>query len=89
MSRIILEDIPTYAFNLNNINISKNSSVYNNDYMRNRIENLPLIGMNFPLDLDEYNELRRYNRGLKMIDEENDNNNDGQDLTPISQQIFN
>jgi len=75
LRRIILEDIPTYAFNLNNINISKNSSVYNNDYMRNRIENLPLIGMNFPLDLDEYNELRRYNRGFKMIDEENDNNN--------------
>ena len=72
LRRIILEDIPTYALNINNINITKNSSVYNNDYMRNRIENLPLIGVNFPLDLEEYNNLRNYTRGVKLVDQEND-----------------
>ena len=63
LRRTILEDIPSYGFNVNNINITKNSSVYNNDYMRNRIENFPLIDVNFPLNLDEYNELRKYTRG--------------------------
>jgi DNA-directed RNA polymerase subunit L len=39
--------------------------------MRNRIENFPLIGINFPLDLDEYNKLREYTRGNKPnMDEE-------------------
>jgi DNA-directed RNA polymerase subunit L len=71
LRRTILEDIPSYGFNVNNINITKNSSVYNNDYMRNRIENFPLIGINFPLDLDEYNKLREYTRGNKPnMDEE-------------------
>lgn len=63
LRRTILEDIPSYGFNVNNINITKNSSVYNNDYMRNRIENFPLIGVKFPLNLDEYNKLRKYTRG--------------------------
>ena len=63
LRRVMLEDIPSLAFNKDNIDISKNTSVYNNDYMRNRLENLPLIDVNFPLDLDEYNELRRYTRG--------------------------
>ena len=71
--RVILEDIPSNAFNINKINITKNSSVYNNDYMCNRIENLPLIGVNYPLDLDEYNKLRKYKRGTKL-DEDDDNN---------------
>ena len=74
--RVILEDIPSVAFNVNKINISKNSSIYNNDYMSNRIENLPLIGINFPLDLDEYNNLRKYYRGFKLLndDKEDDEN---------------
>lgn len=63
LRRTLLEDIPSYGFNVDNINITKNGSVYNNDYMRNRIENLPLIGIDFPLNLDEYNELRNYTRG--------------------------
>ena len=67
-----MEDIPSFAFNKDNINISKNSSVYNNDYMRNRLENLPLIDVNFKLDLDEYNILRKYIRGRKAFEEYTD-----------------
>lgn len=76
LRRVILEDIPSYAFNVDNISISKNSSVYNNDYMRNRIENLPLINVNFPLDLDEYNTLRKYTRGRKAFEEHREEKND-------------
>jgi len=69
LRRIILEDIPSFAFNKDNIDITKNTSVYNNDYMRNRLENLPLIDVNFPLDLEEYNCLRKYIRGRKAFEE--------------------
>jgi DNA-directed RNA polymerase subunit L len=72
LRRIILEDIPSNAFNINNINISKNSSIYNNNYMCNRIENLPLIGINYPLDLNEYNKLRNYTRGRDQLLDENE-----------------
>ena len=57
------------TFNKDNIDITKNTSVYKNDYMRNRLENLPLIDVNFPLDLDEYNTLRKYIRGRKAFEE--------------------
>ena len=43
--KIISEDIPTKAFDINNINIYKNTSVYNNDYLRNRFENIPIINI--------------------------------------------
>jgi len=69
LRRIIMEDIPSFAFNKDNIDITKNTSVYKNDYMRNRLENLPLIDVNFPLDLDEYNTLRKYIRGRKAFEE--------------------
>jgi len=42
LRRIILTLIPTYAFNSENINITKNSSIFNNDYMRLRFSNLPI-----------------------------------------------
>lgn len=64
LRRVILEEIPSYGINPELININKNSSVYNNDYLRNRLENFPLIGLDFKLDLDEYNNLRRYIRGV-------------------------
>lgn len=70
LRRVILEEIPSYGINPDLISISKNSSVYNNDYIRNRIENFPLIDLNFKLDLEEYNKLRTYTRGI-----ENHNNN--------------
>jgi len=69
LRRIMLEDIPCLSFNSELIEIIKNSSVYNNDYMRNRLENLPLININFKLDLDEYDILRKYTRGTKSYEE--------------------
>lgn len=42
LRRVIFDDIPTYAFASNLIVISQNSSVFNNDMMRNRLEQLPI-----------------------------------------------
>ena len=72
LRRVILEDIPCAAFHKNIINITSNTSVYNNDYMRNRIENLPLLGIETQLDLIEYEKLRKYTRGLSTF--KNDDN---------------
>ena len=75
LRRIILEEIPSYGINPSLINIKKNSSVYNNDYLRNRLENFPLIDLNFELDLDEYNKLRTYTRGIENFSDDYEENN--------------
>lgn len=75
LRRVILEDIPSYGINPELININKNSSVYNNDYLRNRLENFPLIGLDFKLDLEEYNDLRKYMRGVENYVKEYEESN--------------
>ena len=49
--------------------------MYNNDYIRNRLENFPLINLNFKLNLEEYNNLRTYTRGIEKINNEYEDNN--------------
>ena len=58
LRRIILEELPGFAYDSDSIKISANSSVYNNDYLRNRIENFPVVGMNLKLDMDEFMKLK-------------------------------
>ncbi len=41
--RVILTSIPIYVFN--KITISENTSVFNNNYMSNRIKNMPVFGI--------------------------------------------
>lgn len=41
--RIVLSNIPIYSFN--NITISENTSVFNNNYMKLRISNMPVFGI--------------------------------------------
>ena len=43
LRRVILTLVPTFAFDPENIIIEKNTSVYNNDYMRLRLSSIPLI----------------------------------------------
>lgn len=74
LRRVLLEEIPSYGINPDLINISKNSSVYNNDYLRNRLENFPLIDLNFKLDLEEYNKLRTYTRGIENFNNDYEDN---------------
>jgi len=48
--RVIMELIPTYAFEKSNIEISKNTSIYNNDYMRLRLSNFPIFSIDNPIE---------------------------------------
>ena len=41
LRRTIFSDVPIYAFD--KITINKNTSIFNNNYMKLRIENLPVI----------------------------------------------
>ncbi len=41
--RIVLSDIPIYCFD--NISITENSSIFNNNYMKLRLRNLPVVGI--------------------------------------------
>jgi DNA-directed RNA polymerase subunit L len=43
--RVIMELVPTYAFDKDDILISKNTSIYNNDYMKLRLSHFPIIGI--------------------------------------------
>jgi len=48
LRRTILEMVPIYAFHTDNIIITKNTSIFNNDYMRLRISNLPIYSIKHP-----------------------------------------
>ena len=69
LRRILLEDIPGFAFNDKKISIKANSSVYNNDYLRNRIENFPIHGINNIFNIDEYNNLKDLVLKKEIVDE--------------------
>jgi DNA-directed RNA polymerase subunit L len=43
--RICLDDIPYYAFHRSGINIDENTSVYDNDYMKTRLSQLPIFNV--------------------------------------------
>lgn len=50
LRRVILTLVPTFAFDPENIIIEKNTSVYNNDYMRLRLSSIPLINQSYELN---------------------------------------
>jgi len=50
LRRVIMELVPTYAFDKTNIDITKNTSIYNNDYMRLRLCHFPIIGIDNPIE---------------------------------------
>jgi len=45
LRRAIMELVPVYAFDQKDIDITKNNSIYNNDYMRLRLSHFPVIGI--------------------------------------------
>ena len=53
--RIVLSRIPIYAFD--KIIITNNTSIYNNNYLKLRINNLPVIGINNTIDIYKKQEL--------------------------------
>ena len=56
LRRIALDNIPTYAFCDSSINIEKNSSIFDNDYMRNRLSMVTVPNLKVPIYYlrDEY-----------------------------------
>ena len=44
--RVIMELVPSYAFDKDDIIITNNTSIYNNDYIKLRLSNFPVIGIN-------------------------------------------
>ena len=49
LRRVAYDNIPTYSFHSGLINITENTSIFNNDYMKLRLSNLPLYDI--PLDI--------------------------------------
>ena len=49
LKRVAYDNVPTYAFPSGLINITENTTIFNNDYMRLRLSNLPIYGT--PLDI--------------------------------------
>ncbi len=76
--RIILSSIPIYSFN--NITISENTSVFNNNYMKLRISNIPVYGIHSDNPIFVPSEKK-----LDKIVEENDLNDI--DINPQDDQI--
>lgn len=54
LRRVIMRQVPNYAFDPKNIKFTRNTSVYNNDILRLRFANLPVIGI--INDEDTFNE---------------------------------
>ena len=50
LRRVVYDNIPTYAFPVDLIKISDNNTIYNNDYMRLRLSQVPILNT----DLDIY-----------------------------------
>ena len=72
LRRILLEELPGFAYDINSIKISKNSSVYNNDYLKNRIENFPVMGIDVDFNIEEFLKLK-YEKDENEIENENEN----------------
>jgi DNA-directed RNA polymerase subunit L len=50
LRRVIMELVPIYAFDKKDIDIKINTSIYNNDYMRLRLSQFPVIGIENEFD---------------------------------------
>lgn len=58
LRRTIMELVPTYAFNKSDIEITGNTTIYNNDYMRLRLSHFPIFGIDNNIDtIDRSSEL--------------------------------
>ena len=58
LRRTIMELVPTYAFDKSDIEITKNTTIYNNDYMRLRLSHFPIFGIENDIDtINRFSEL--------------------------------
>lgn len=71
LRRAILSYIPNYAFT--DFSFKKNNTVFNNNYIKLRVSNIPVWGIEN--DLDYYNPIKK-NLSTEIINEEEDLNDD-------------
>jgi DNA-directed RNA polymerase subunit L len=50
LMRLSLDDVPTYGFIKDSINIEKNTSIFDNDYMKNRLEQFTIPNIKVPIE---------------------------------------
>jgi DNA-directed RNA polymerase subunit L len=73
LRRVIIELIPTYAFDKDDIIITKNTSIYNNDYMKLRISQFPIFNIENDIsNLDKFMDLE-YKSNLTIFDQQLEN----------------
>ncbi len=65
LRRVSMDDIPIYGFPAELINIEANTTIFNNDYMRLRLSQLPIFDVDSNLD---YLERKYENTGLNFND---------------------
>lgn len=80
LRRIILEELPGFAYDIDTIKISENSSVYNNDYLKNRIENFPIMGLDLKFSLEEFKMLKE-NKMSDLISEESNEDSENKNFS--------
>lgn len=83
LRRAILSYIPNYAFT--NFNFKKNNTVFNNNYIKLRVSNIPVWGIEN--ELDYYNPVKK-NLNTEPINED-DNLNDDIDLNSEVNNVLN
>lgn len=69
LRRVIMRQVPNYAFDPKNIKFTKNTSVFNNDVLRLRFSNLPVVGI--INDEDTFNEYLENNYSWVVNSERN------------------
>ncbi len=82
--RVILTSIPIYVFN--KITISENTSIFNNNYMNNRIRNLPVFGISSdnPIFTKQINTDKKETEDMEL-DEIEISNNDNINSSSLKQ----
>jgi DNA-directed RNA polymerase subunit L len=66
--RVIMELVPVYAIDKKDIDITKNTSIYNNDYIKLRISNFPVHGVNNKEDTIERSKQLEHDANVSIFD---------------------
>ena len=74
LRRTILSDIPTYAFSV--FNFEKNTSIFHNNYLKLRLQHMPIWSIKNTVDFIETTKV--INPNMEKIDENDDEDNVGE-----------
>lgn len=64
--RVILLEVPTYAFTQKSIEITENTSIYDNDYMRNRLSQFPVNDQKLELLMLDEKDYETSNKNISI-----------------------